>query len=181
MSGKLIFFILALLSFLLLLRFINFYSGVREYPEDTIVTWQTRVTANPKLKINGQQVSLFLPNSQRVLVRFSLLPQLSYGDRINVRGEVEYFTAMPTGRQAENGKSVAYMSYPEFEIVERGRDINPILRFREETIDFFNTSLPQNYSSLMLGIVFGIKEEMAPGFYLDLQKQGLCMWSLLQV
>jgi competence protein ComEC len=107
-----------------------------------------------------------MPNYQRVVVRFKIIPVISYGDMINVQGKLDYFTV-------ENGDRIAYMSYPKFQIVEKGTDSNLILRFREKIIYFFDSNLPQSWAALMLGIVFGIKEEMPKSFYLDLQKTGL--------
>lgn len=166
MSQRAIYAVLALLSLILLIRIFSFYDRVYDYPKDSIVTWQTNVTSQPKLKPNGQQITLSMPNHQRVVVRFGFMPLLNYGDTVNIKGEIDYFVA-------ENGKNIAFMSYPEFELVKKGSEGNPILLFRQKIIYFFNSSLQQNWAALMLGIVFGIKEEMSPGFYLDLQKTGL--------
>jgi len=166
MSQKVIYIIIGVLSSILLFRIFLFYQNIHDYESGSVVTWQTRVSASPKLKVNGQQVTLTMPNYQRVVVKFKIIPVISYADTINVRGKIDYFIA-------ENGNRVAYMNYPEFQIVEKGSDSNLIFYFREKIIKFFNSSLPQAWSSLMLGIVFGIKEEMPASFYLDLQKTGL--------
>lgn len=166
MSSRIIFIILGFLTLILIFRIFSFYDGVYDYPQGSMISWQTRVLSQPKLKPNGQQVTLSMPNKQRVVVRFSLMSLLNYGDTVNIRGEVDYFIA-------ENGNKVAYMSYPEFQLVKKGTENNPVLIFREKIIIFFNSSLPQDWAALMLGIVFGIKQEMSAGFYLDLQKTGL--------
>jgi len=166
MSPRLVLIILFILFLILTIRIFSFYKSVYEYPEGSVIAWQTKVMTAPKLKMNGQQVTLNMPNHQRVIVRFGLNPLLSYGDRINLKGEVSYFTT-------EKGDRIAFMSYPDFDLLEKGSENNLILKFREEIINFFNSSLPLTYSALMLGIVFGIKEEMPPDFYLDLQRTGL--------
>lgn len=166
MNAKLIYLILAFLFTVLLIRIFAFYQGVHDFREGEVITWQTQVLNQPKLKANGQQVTLNMPNHQRVIVKFKLIPQLFYGDKINIQGQLEYFTV-------QNGNRVAYMSYPKYAIVKRGFESSPILLFREKIIHFFNSNLPQAFAALMLGIVFGIKEEMPAGFYLDLQKTGL--------
>ncbi len=91
MNSRVIFLALVFLLVILVVRIISFYDGVSDYPQGSQVTWQTRVLAQPKLKPNGQQVTLNMPNHQRVVVRFGLLPQIGYGDTVNVRGEVDYF------------------------------------------------------------------------------------------
>lgn len=166
MNLKLIYLILALLSVILFIRIFDFYSSVKNYPPGQIVSWQTKALTQPKLNVRGQQLSLYMPNSQRVLISMRLIPQINYGDNLLIEGKVEYI-------KVGDGDEIAYMNNPEFKILGKGRGGIFIFRVREHIINFFNTSLPQTYSSLMLGIVFGIKEEMPPDFYLNLQKTGL--------
>lgn len=166
MNSRLIYFTIFVLGLVLAFRLFYFYDSIYKIPLGKEITFQTKLSNQPKLKPNGQQVSVMLPNSQRVLVLFSFDPVLTYGDKVNIKGTVDYF-------EAENGNQVAYMKHPEFLLVKKGVESNPLLKMREKIITFFNSSLPQPYSSLMLGIVFGIKEEMPPSFYLDLQKTGL--------
>lgn len=166
MNEKLIYFALAFLSVFLLVRIVIFYHGVSNYPAGSVITWQTQLPDQPKLKNGGQQISVYMPNSQRVTVKFGLDPLLSYGDTVNIRGKLQYF-------QADDGNLIAFMDRPEFELVKKGADSSFIIRLRDQIIVFFNSSLPDTYSSLMLGIVFGIKEEMPAAFYADLQKTGL--------
>jgi competence protein ComEC len=166
MNGKLIFFSLAFLCVLLAVRIAVFYHSVSDYPPGTVITWQTQLPDQPKLKKGGQQITIYMPNSQRVTVKFGLNPLLSYGDTVNIRGKLRYF-------RADDGKMIAFMDRPEFELVKKGADSSFIIRLRDQIIVFFNSSLPDTYSSLMLGFVFGIKEEMPAYFYADLQKTGL--------
>lgn len=173
MNTKLIFLALGFLSMLLLVRLIFYLTNYQQFPENELITFETSVTSLPKISSRGQRVSLTLPNSQRVSAQFSLDPALSYADRIKVQGKVQYFKAMPAGRQAENGNKIAFMNYPEFSIIEKGTEVNLIIKVRENVTDLFNSSLSPVQSSLMLGIVFGIKQEMPVGFYDNLQKTGL--------
>ena len=165
MSSKLIFSVLALLSIILFIRLAIHFLSVRSYPEGKNITFETQVLTQPKISSRGAQVSLSLPNSQRVIVRFVLSPLISYGDKIKLEGKIEYF-------KAKNGDNVAFMNYPKFEILKKGED-NLLFSLRERIIYFFNSKLNPTHSALMLGIVFGIKEEMASQFYLNLQKTGL--------
>ena len=166
MNQKLLFFVLIILTLVLVVRLFDFYSNLEKYKPGQVVNFQTRLPNQPKVSPRGQRVSLFMPNSQRALVNFSLDSLLTYGDVVNISGKLEYFTT-------DKGTNLASISYPKFELVQRGSDNSLILKVRENIIYFFNSSLPQDYSALMLGIVFGIKEEMSSKFYLDLQKTGL--------
>lgn len=165
MSAKKIYILLLFLFLVLLIRLFVYFDNIKKYPQGSFITWQTNVTTAVKLDARGQKVTVELPNSQRVTLRLKLLPQVLYGDEIVVRGKLNYFSTT-------NGDRIAYMNYPDFKIIKEGSS-NTLIKFREKIIYFFNSNLPQTYSSLMLGIVFGIKEEMPTNFYLDLQKTGL--------
>ncbi len=166
MNSKLIFLVLASLSVILLLRLSLFFANFKSYPEGKIISFETRVNSQPKVSSRGQQVFLILPNSQRVSVRFSLVPEISYGDKLNIKGRLKYF-------EAENGNKVAFINYPEFELLERGSSYSLIVKARENIINIFNSSLNPTYSSLVLGITFGIKQEMPEDFHRELEKTGL--------
>ncbi len=166
MNSKLIFLALASLSLVLILRLAIFSANFTPYPEGQIVSFETRVTSQPKISSRGQQVNLNLPNSQRVSVRFALIPEITYGDTLKVEGKIKYF-------EVDNGNKVASINYPEFELIERGVDSNLILKVREDIINLFNSSLEPKYSALVLGITFGIKQEMPQDFHDRLEKTGL--------
>ena len=107
-----------------------------------------------------------MPNSQRVSVKFVLNPEISYGDRLKIEGKLKYF-------EAENGNRILTMIYPEFEVIEKGMESNLMLKVREDIINLFNSSLNPKFSSLILGITFGIKQEIPQDFHDSLEKTGL--------
>jgi len=166
MNPKITALILLALSFVLILRLAIHFQNIQMIPHGSEVVFEGKILNQPKVSIRGQQASLTLPNSQRITVRFLLDPILRYGDRVKISGKVEYF-------EAENGNLVAFMNYPQFGLVEKGTDANLILNVRESIIKFFNSTLSPSSSSLILGITFGIKQEMPEQFYLNLQKTGL--------
>lgn len=165
MNSKLIFSVLALLSGVLALRLVSHYLSVKPYSPGINITFETQVLSHPKISNRGQQTSLNFPNSQRVSVRFPLNPLISYGDKIKAEGKIEYF-------EAKNGDKVAFMNYPRFEILKKGED-NLLFSLRERVIYFFNSTLSPTHSVLMLGIVFGIKQEIPENFFGNLQKTGV--------
>lgn len=166
MNPKLIFVVLASLSLVLFLRLTVYFANYQPYPEGQSISFETRVNSQPKVSSRGQQVNLNLPNSQRVSIRFVLNPEIQYGDRLRVEGRLKYF-------EADNGNKIASMIYPEFEILEKGTEYNLILKAREDIIRLFNSSLNPEFSSLVLGITFGIKQEMPQDFHDRLEKTGL--------
>ena len=166
MDTKLISLVLASLSLLLLLRLGFYFANLEPYVEGQTIAFETQVQNQPKISNKGQQASLNMPNSQRVSVRLDLNPAVSYGDKLKLEGKLHYFTA-------ENGNKIGFMNYPKFVLIKKGTEDSLILKGRENIINFFNSRLNPKYSSLMLGIVFGIKQEMPEDFYDKLQKTGL--------
>lgn len=166
MNSKLIFLALASLSLVLILRLAVFFANFKPYSEGQIVSFEARVTSQPKVSSRGQQISLSLPNSQRVSIRFALVPEISYGDVLRIEGKIKYF-------EVDNGSKIASINYPEFDLIEKGVDSNLILKVREDIINLFSSSLEPKYSALVLGITFGIKQEMPQDFHDKLEKTGL--------
>lgn len=173
MNSKLILIALAFLSIILALRVGLFLANIKPYSEGQVLTFQTTLENQPKITVRGAQVTLNLPNSQRVIVFLSLDPSLNYGDKIKIEGRIKYFKASNGTKALPAGRQVASMSYPRIVLAEKGTDSSLILKVRENIISFFNSKLNQTDSALMLGIVFGIKEQMDSRFYANLQKSGL--------
>lgn len=165
MMSRLNILILGSLALILFVRLISFSLGVEKYKSGTIITWETQLLTEPKLSTRGQKFSVFMPNSERVSVTTKLLPVFTYGDKLRIKGKVQYF-------EAESGKEIVFMTYPEVKIVEPSEN-NMLYSLRESIIEFFNSALPAKEAALILGITFGIKEEMPASFEADLQKAGL--------
>jgi len=166
MNSKLILLVLVLLSVILAFRLILYFANSESYLQGQLLTFETTIQSQPKSSSRSQRVSLILPNSQRAVVQFPLKPILSYGDRLRLEGKIQYF-------KAQNGHRIAFIDYPKILILKKGIEGSLILKVRESIINFFNSSLSPIQSSLMLGIVFGIKQEIPSGFYANLQKTGL--------
>src|SRR3989304_217295 len=165
MSHRIIFLLLVLTS-VLAVRISSFNLGYKSYPEGSSISFETKVQNQPKISSKGQRVSLNLPNSQRASVLFGLEEIINYGDSVRVEGEIKYFTS-------DSGSKVALINYPKFTMISRGSQGNFIVGIRAKIIRFFEQTLSNTHSSLVLGIVFGIKEEMPAVFHDNLQKTGL--------
>jgi competence protein ComEC len=165
MNFKVLLLILASLSLILAFRLITFIANYEPYPEGKHISFESSLSASPKISIKGQKFSLIMPNAQRVSITIDHKVPLSYGDRIKVDGRVEYFNT-------EDGDSVAYMSYPRYELIEESRH-SLIYKFRVNIVNFYNTSLSPEHSSLIAGMTFGIKGDMPEDFFDELQRTGL--------
>ena len=165
MNPKLNYLVIGGLALILVVRLINFNSSVIKYNSGTIISFKTRLLTEPKITTQGQKFSVFMPNSERISVTAKLNPLLGYGDDLEIRGKIQYF-------EAENGKQIAFMRFPETRVLSKG-DTKTIFRLRERIVNFFNSTLGLKESALMLGITFGIKEEMPEDFEANLQTSGL--------
>ena len=159
----LIFFILGLT---LILRLMIFFTAQTEYKDGQLLTFETKISSASKITSKGQSLSIDLPNGKRSYAILGNYPQLNYGDSLKISGKITYF-------EGSQGSRVAYLRYPKFEIIEKGGQSNLLFSLRQKIIDFFETSLPQTDSSLMLGIVFGIKEEFPQQFAENIKNTGL--------
>lgn len=134
------------LVFLILLRS---YSSRPVYKDGDFVKIISKVYSEPivydtqqYLKIQG--LKLYLPK----------YPEISYGDRIEVRGQV-------AGDRLKDPKVI------ELKTNDKGQ----LLEFRSKLISFYKSSLPEPYSSLVAGIVIGSKN-MPQTFWDKLKSTG---------
>lgn len=162
-SLLLIFFIL---GFSLALRFLTFFTAQTEYIDGQILTFETKINGASKITSKGQSLSIDLPNGKRSYAILGNYPELNYGDSVKISGKITYF-------KGSQGSKVAYLRYPKFELIEKGSQSNLLFNLRQKIVGFFETSLPQTDSSLMLGIVFGIKGEFPQHFAENIKNTGL--------
>jgi len=81
-------------------------------------------------------------------------PQVNYGDKVVVEGTVE------------DGKVI------NAKLIDLIKNENVLLGFRKKIISFYQSSLPQPYSSLVAGIILGYKSEQTSIFWNQLRKTG---------
>jgi len=160
---SLIFFILGLS---LALRFMTFFTAQTAYIDGQILTFETKINGASKITSKGQSLTIDLPNGKRSYAILGSYPELNYGDSVKISGKITYF-------KGSQGSKVAFLRYPKFELIEKGIESNLLLSLRQKIVGFFETSLPQTDSSLMLGIVFGIKEEFPQHFAENIKNTGL--------
>lgn len=134
---------------ILVLIFVRYFTSLPKYPEGVtirvtgMVQSQTiRGATYQKVKVSG--LDIFLP----------VYPEVDYGDRIVVQGIIE------------NKK----LSKVELLTVEKSR--SPLISLKGKIADFFLTSIPEPDSSLVAGIVLGLKGDLSSEFKEKLRKTG---------
>lgn len=163
MNRNLLLFCL-ILVIILAVRFLFFYSEREIYSDKQRITFHAILMSEPKLISSKQSLSANLPNGERVYVTTDVSSSFNYGDNLNISGTLNK-------QLLKDGRSIWTMIFPEIR-VESNRLI-PLTVFRQEIISLFHRTLPQPYSSLLLGIVFGIKEDMDKNFLDQLRSVGV--------
>lgn len=165
-------FFIGILAVGLFLRFLLFYHNQIQYKDGQYLNFETVLFSEPSITGKYQSISANLASGEKIFIKIPLYPQFYYGNSVRISGTLK--------RQALiNRKIVMTMFLPKVEAV-RNRSIVPfdsllaVTSFiRQKVIYFFQKSLPPTYSSLLLGIVFGIKEQMPKDFFNALKSAGV--------
>lgn len=158
--------IIAILLLILITRFYFFYREPVVYTNGQKVVLQTTLLTQPTQAGSYQRITARLPDGQRVFITTGSYPEYEYGQQLQIQGTLEYKTV------AE--RTIYTMSYPQIAIVQNTNPLIPLVApVRSRIIDLFATSLPQPGGTLLLGIVFGIEEDMPKNFAAALQTAGV--------
>lgn len=156
--------IFGLLLLILSLRFWFFYHNQTQYKDGEYVSFATTLLSDPETSGSQQRISANLASGERILVIVPLIPEFHYGDTVAVSGTI-------SKRLLSNKKSLLSIYFPKIRAVKSGLAI--VSSVRQKIISIFSMSLPSPSSSLLLGIVFGIKEPMPKEFKDNLRTSGV--------
>src|SRR3990167_7325696 len=164
MRRGVIFFTVGLALILLSLRFYFYLSGSLVSDNSNIV-FEGRLFSQVKTNRNYQSFSINY-NGQKIFINLPLYPRLAYGDKVKIEGVTE--------RKMLDRGEIWVMQGPKVEFLEEKFSIlRPIYNFRAKVVKVYKSYLPPDEASLLLGIVFGIKESFSETFYEDLRKAGV--------
>lgn len=161
----------AILVFLLLifgLRFYLFYRNQPQHRSGEYLSFETRILSSPQFFSNQQRISVNLENGERIFITAPPYPQFSYGDSVGISGTLQR-------RVLENKKLILAMYFPKIEADKNAQNLLLAVTgfVRQKVTLFFEKNLPPISASLLLGIVFGIKENMPKDFTNDLRISGV--------
>ncbi len=164
---KIILFI-GVLSFILCLRLIIFYSSLKTYQNAEYVNFETQISSPVREYSAYQTVYVSLDPVTKVLIKTTLDKDLSYGNMLKISGNLET-------RLLDNNTTIFTLNYPKIEANFRENYLKSarIYFIRQRIIDVFNANLDKNSADLMLGIVFGIKQDLDKEFAKQIQAVGL--------
>ncbi len=169
MNLKLLVFVLAIL---LGLRFLFFYQNKIQYKNGQGIELVTVLNSEPRIIGNRQTFVTNLDSGDKIFITTSAFPSLHYGQTIRVIGNIQI-------RLLSNKNSILNLYFPKIEVVQTSQPffirtfLAATLFVRQHIIDFYSRNLPSDYSSLMLGIVFGIKESLPANLSNSLRNAGV--------
>lgn len=155
------------LTFILLYLLRLYYLPDYRLPESEMVGIIGQITKQPYLKASYQIIEV-----GPVLIKTARFPGYFYGDKLEIVGrfqkkvlnpfQTRYFTLFPTIRKIENESGLTgKANLRRFLLKTRGQIEREISKF-----------LPEPYSSLLLGVLFGVKSQMPYDFWQNLRKTG---------
>lgn len=162
---------ITVLIFLLLLFSVRFYLFYRNQPQHyngEYLSFETRILSSPQFFSNQQRISANLDTGERIFITVPMYPQFGYGDSVGISGKLQV-------RVLGNKKLMLAMSFPKIEANKNAQNLLLAVTgfVRQKVTLFFQKNLPPISASLLLGIVFGIKENMPKDFTNDLRISGV--------
>ena len=145
-----------------------FYSQKTQYHDGQSLSFKTTLLSDPKFTGNYQDLSVNLPTGELVFVQTMGYPEYEYGQRISLIGKLKV-------RLLNDKSTILSMSFPKIEHVKNSENywLAVINSVRQKIINQFQSVLPKDSSALLLGIVFGIKEDFSNNFLQDLKTVGV--------
>lgn len=150
------------------LRFILFFQNRKTYRNGEFLTFKTTLLSQPQTVGRNQRITANV-NQQKIFITTANFPEYSYGQELLISGKVKI----------SSQNNLLTMSFPKIQLQKSSSlfSLTPILAVtsfvRQNVVFVFQKTLPPIYSSLMLGIVFGIKDQMPKNFMEQLKLSGV--------
>ncbi|MGH7203285.1 MAG: ComEC/Rec2 family competence protein [Candidatus Levyibacteriota bacterium] len=160
--------LICVLALVLFFRFQQFYHSHPSLKDGQDVDLVTTLQAEPKFSNQGQKFSIKTPINQLISVTASAFPRYHYGQVIKIQGKLK-------AKTFDDGQTIFLLYHPK--IIFQQDAENPLanaakdIRNRTETI--YDAALPPTSAHLLMGIVFGAKEQFSDEFWQDLQATGV--------
>lgn len=165
---KYIAFIVLLLLSSLGVRFYTFFQEQTSYHGGQTVQFQSVLQEEPELSNRGQRFSVKDQFNQTMYITADAFPRYKYGQVLQIKGEVKE-------RKLDDERTLYSLYYPEIQI--KANDEYVVAgwanHFRDQSKMLFESILPPISASLLMGIVFGAKEDFPEAFFDALQITGV--------
>lgn len=161
MNLKLFVFLFAILS----LRFYFSQQNQLQLTDGQRISFESTILSQPQI-IGNQQVFTANHENQKIRIATGRFPEINYGDFVLISGPIS------------NKGNRVLMYFPEISPVNSSSNIfqsglEKINILRQNLVLLFSKTLPSPAAGLMLGIIFGIKEQMPGNFSDNLKTSGV--------
>lgn len=165
MSNLKLLIVFLVLLFILGFRFYFFNSSQIQLVDGQRLNFETTILSQPQA-VGSQQSFTANYKNQRVRIVAGRFSELNYGDFVRISGLIS------------NQNDRLTMYFPKIEAINNSSNIlqaslKNINTLRQKLITLFSGTLPSPSSSLLLGIIFGIKEQMPKDFSENLRTTGV--------
>jgi len=161
-----LYFLFLFLIISLIIRFFTHYQSQKHYVEGEELTFSARLLTIPEQKGRLQTFSLKPEGYEELYISVPLYPEYEYGQVLTVSGVVKL-------SQGEK-KVFPVMRYPKITVRQNDSLLYGLIRFvRDKVIRLYASSLPPTSASLLMGIVFGIKQGMSTEFKAAFKEVGV--------
>ncbi|OGH02189.1 MAG: hypothetical protein A2798_03615 [Candidatus Levybacteria bacterium RIFCSPHIGHO2_01_FULL_37_17] len=166
MKSLLLFYLLLVL--LVAARLFLFYSNQPTFADKQQVIFKTTVNTSPKSFNNYQTLWVNISPTTGALLKLPVDMQLSYGDIVLISGRLN-------NKLLDSGDNIFTIDYPIIEpkSSEKSPFLAVIYSIRQHIIDYFKQHLDNVSAGLLLGIVFGIKDNIPKQFLDQIQQTGV--------
>lgn len=165
---KIKYFILffVLVFFLLILRFYSYYSNLPRLKDGQEIVVNAVITSEPEISGRLQRFRIS-PRGINVYITTAKYPIYKYGEKLKIEGEVRL--------SESEGRIYHSMSFPKISQINNSSNLSFSLSLwiRNRAIEIFGIYLDPVHSALLLGIVFGIKQNMPDDFFQILRNAGV--------
>ena len=150
---------------ILAVRFYFFYDNQHQLANGQQISFETTILSQPQV-VGNRQVFTANYQNQKIRITTGRFPEMNYGDFVRIIGQIS------------NKNNRVLMYSPKIEAINNSSNIlqsglRRINIFRQKLITLFSKTLPSPSSSLLLGIIFGIKEQMPKDFSNNLKTSGV--------
>lgn len=161
--------LICLLSLLLSLRFFFYFQNKEELKAGEVVTLETTLLNEPKIVGSGQQMLIV----DGVFIFAQRYPAYQYGDRLSITGMIEQ--TQFEGSEPANGadkQTQLIIDKPEIVVTKnKWLAIPRMIRYKVQST--FTRVLPPDEAALLLGIIFGFRNNFNETYYDQLQVTGV--------
>jgi competence protein ComEC len=149
-------------------RFYEFYQDLPVYEDGQSLRLEATLQQEPELSNRGQQFAITDAYNQTIYVTAEAFPRLHYGQVLVLEGGMNK-------KELEDGRVILSMYYPEVSVhaASNGWISSWANTIRERSKVLFENTLPPISASLLMGIVFGAKEEFPDDFFDALKTTGV--------